>query len=147
MTALPASGSIFNLDWGQLAQFTRIYLGPSIGWQDAPVAAQTFVSSAAPLTVTAQMCRVILKAAVKAVQLPSVAAWVTGNQWLLSQSPFDRSLWVKDFIAVASVAAPIVVTPAGTDLIDGLPSFSIIAPGGTLRLYPMTDLTSGWYVG
>ncbi len=140
------TGSIFNLDQGQPNQFLRTWLGPSLGWQDLPVAAQTFVTSAAPLTIQPQMSRVILKAAVTAIQLPSVVAWVTANTALMAQGPSDgRSLWIKDLSGTAGLN-PITVTPYGVDLVDGLLSWSIINANELLRLYPLSDL-SGWYVG
>jgi hypothetical protein len=65
---------------------------------------------------------------------------------LMSQSPFDRSLWIKDLSGTASQLAPIVIMPSGTDQIDQLSSFSIITTNDLIRLYPLTDL-SGWYTG
>ncbi len=61
-------------------------------------------------------------------------------------SAFDRGLVIKDLGGNASQASPIVVTPNGSDTIDGLASFSIVTPYDLIRLYSLTYLT-GWMVG
>ena len=80
-----------------------------------------------------------------AIALPSVSAWVTANVALMAQSPFDRSLWIKDLTGTAGLNN-ITVTPYGTDTVDGLMSYEIINANKLLRLYPLTSL-DGWYVG
>ena len=55
-------------------------------------------------------------------------------------------MWIKDYAYSASAASPIVIEAAGSDLIDGEASFSIVEPGDLIRLYPLSDL-SGWWVG
>jgi hypothetical protein len=147
VTPPPGSGSVFNLDWGQAAQFVRTWLGPSLGWQDLPVAPQLYVTSAAPLVIQPQTSRVLLKAAVTAIQLPSVVAWVTANTALMAQGPSDgRSLWIKDLSGTAG-ANPITLTPFGVDQIDQQPSFQIITINELIRFYPIQSDLSGWFVG
>lgn len=130
---------------GSNAQWTKVYLGPTIGWVMLPIVPELEVTSAAALVLSPYTSRVILKAAVKAIALPSVSAWMLA-QFQANQASFDRSIWIKDFAGLASDVAPIVVTPNGTDLIDGLASYSIVTPNDLIRLYPLTDLT-GWYIG
>jgi hypothetical protein len=141
------TASIYNLDQsGNTAQFVRTYLGPSIGWVILPVAPETDVTSTAPYTVQPFDARIVLKAACKLIQLPSVSAWVQANN-LTNVSGFERSLSIKDMAGLASSGAPIVVTPSGTDTIDGLASYKIISPYQVLRLYPITATLGGWFVG
>jgi hypothetical protein len=127
------------------AQFIRTYLGPSLGWQHLPVMPEIDVLSTAPLVLPPFSSRIILKAAVKSIQLPSVAAWVVAPPQQ-NNTGFDRSIWIKDLIGGASVGSPIVVTSSGTDQIDTLATYSIITPYDLIRLFPLTDL-SGWWVG
>ena len=131
---------------GGNCQWVKTYLGPTLGWVMLPVMPELIINSAAALVVPAYASRVLLNAAVKAVTLPSVAQWMLASLPLANIAAFDRSLWIKDYIGDASVAAPIVITPNGTDTIDGLPSFSIITNFDLIRFYPLTSL-AGWYVG
>ena len=133
---------------GSNCQWTKVYLGPTLGWAMLPIVPELEITSAAALTIPAYASRVLLKAAVKAIQLPKVSQWMLATLPLANTSSFDRSLWIKDYVGDASSGAPIVITPDATlpDTIDGLSSFSIITQQDLIRLYPLTDLT-GWYVG
>lgn len=81
----------------------------------------------------------------KAIALPSVASWVVAPPQQ-NNTAFDRSILIKDLIGAASAAAPVVVTPSGTDQIDTLATYSIITPFDLIKLFPLSDL-SGWWVG
>lgn len=131
---------------GGNCQWVRTYLGPTIGWVMLPVVPELEVTSAAALVLSPYTSRVLLKAATKAITLPSVRQWMIASLPLGNTAAFDRSIWIKDYVGDASGGAPIVITPNGTDTIDGLASFSIITPNDLIKLYPLTDLT-GWYVG
>ena len=111
-----------------------------------PIVPELEITSAAALTIPAYASRVLLKAAVKAIALPSVSQWMLATLPLANTAAFDRSLWIKDYVGDASSGAPIVITPNGSDTIDTLSSYSIITQNDLLKLYPLTDL-SGWYVG
>lgn len=130
---------------GGNCQWALVYFGPTIGNKWVPVVPELEVTSVAALVLGPYTSRVLLKAAVKSVTLPSVSAWMAA-QYQANQRAFDGSIWIKDYAQDASQGSPIVVTPNGTDTIDGLASFSIITQGDLIRLYPLTDLT-GWYVG
>jgi hypothetical protein len=141
------SDNLQNLDQsGTNCQFLDVWQGPSLGWGKLAVASQMFVTSTAPLTIPPTASRVLLRAAVTAIALPSVASWVLAFPATAGQIAFDRSLWIKDLSGTASALAPIVITPAGTDQIDELSSFQIITANELIRLYPISDL-SGWMVG
>ena len=120
------SSNLTNLDVGTNVQFAPVWLGPSQGWQLLPVVPELDVTSAAPLTIPAYASRVLLKAAVKAIALPSVRQWIIPNLPLTNVTALDRSISIKDFVGAASVAAPVVITPNGTDTVDGRASYSII---------------------
>jgi hypothetical protein len=130
---------------GSNCQFTRVYLGPTVGWVMLPVVPELEITLAAGLFLGNFTSRVLLKAACKSVNLPACAAWMLA-QYQANQAAFDRSIWIKDYVGDASAGAPIVITPNGADVIDGLASFKMITPYSLIRLYPLTDL-SGWYVG
>lgn len=139
--------SLAQLDQGTYVQFVRTWLGPTVGWVDLPVQPETFVLTGPSYVVQPFDSRVLLNSVatpVIAVTLPSVATW---NKALYQrvQSPFDRSLWIKDY-AYKATANPIMITPNGAETIDGLASFQIINDGQLIRLYPLYDMT-GWYVG
>jgi hypothetical protein len=135
-----------SLDTGSTAQRTLTYLGPSLGFAMLPIAPELMVTSAGPFVVPPFASRILLSAACKSVILPSVAQWVQALPPQFNTTAFDRSIWIKDLIAAASAGGPIVITPAGSDTIDGLASYSIITPGDLIRLYPLTTL-DGWYLG
>jgi hypothetical protein len=71
---------------------------------------------------------------------------IGGYRYDPAEYPFGQAIWVKDLGGFASAANPIVIQPSGTDLIDGLASFSIITPFDLIRLYALTD-QSGYYSG
>ena len=131
---------------GSNCQWTKVYLGPTLGWAMLPIVPELEITSAAALTIPAYASRVLLKAATKAIQLPKVSQWMLATLPLANTSSFDRSVWIKDYVGDASSGAPIVITPNGSDTIDTLSSYSIITQNDLLKLYPLTDLT-GWFVG
>jgi hypothetical protein len=133
---------------GHNTEYTMAYLGPSLGNALLPVAAQTDVTSTSPYQVEPFDNRIMLKAACTSVLLPPVAAWVqaqtpAGYNW----SGFTRELWVKDLGGHASSGAPIVITPSGSETIDGLPQYSIVTPKQLLRIYPIRGTLEGWWIG
>jgi hypothetical protein len=116
---------------------------------DVPVQPELIVTVPGALVVPAFASRILLRAAVTPITLPSVGAWVSAqgaNGLVKNIAAFDRSIWVKDLGGIASVGSPIVVNAAGSDLIDGLGSYQITIPFELIRLYVLTDL-SGWYRG
>ncbi len=129
---------------GNFNQQLKVYMGPTIGWVMFQVNPELDVTSAAALVIQPFTSRVMLKAAVTAITLPDVVAWMKAP-FQQYTSGFDRSLWIKDLNGNAQ-ANNIVVSPSGTQKIDTLTSFKIISNHALLRLYPLIDL-SGWYSG
>ena len=140
--------NLAQLDYGgSNCQFARVYMGPTLGWMHLPIVPEIIYTSTSPLVIGPYTSRVLLKAACKAVTLPSVTQWMNGALPLGNTAAFDRSLWIKDLSGNAGPGvSAIVFTPFGTDQIDLLSSYSMITPNLLIRLYPLTDL-SGWYVG
>ena len=136
---------------GSNAQFTKVYLGPSLGWTLCPGSSELIITSPAVelwLGVpgsTAYASRVILKAAVTFVILPSVAQWMLATLPLANTAAFDRSISVKDLGGNAT-ANPITITPLRSDTIDGQPSWQMVTAYDCIQFNPLSDL-SGWFVG
>ena len=129
---------------GSNCTWSRVWMGPTIGWLMLPVVPELEVTSTAALTLQPYTSRVLLKVAVTQINLPKVTNWVLA-QYQANQAAFDRSIWIKDY-GYNAQAHNITITPFGTDTIDGLPTFTMLNDGDLIRLYPLTSLT-GWYVG
>jgi hypothetical protein len=140
--------NLINLDQsGTNCQFIDTWMGPSLGWQRLPVVPELIVTSAGPFVVPNYASRILLNVAgLTPITLPLVSQWVNAKPIGTNVAAFDRSIWIKDLVGAASPASPIVVNPSGSDLIDGLGSYSIIAKHELLRLNILSDL-SGWYIG
>jgi len=128
---------------GQGYQGVKVYLGPSLGWVQAQVGSQIYVTTGGNFIVPPGIQTVFVNiAATVNVQLPLVSLWVR-EPYYQPATAFNRSLWVKDFGGHAT-SFNITVTCAGSDTIDGLNMFTIIQDFAVLRLYPLNDLT-GWF--
>jgi hypothetical protein len=90
--------SLNPLDQGSLLQFQQVYLGPPLGHQLLPVAAQMFITSTAPLVLGAYSSRIILQAIPASISLPSVAEWMVPPPSVpnTNLAGVDRSIWIKD---------------------------------------------------
>ena len=140
------SDNLGQLDQGgSNCQWTRAYLGPTLGWAMLPVMPELKINSAAALVISPYSSRVLLNAAVVAVTLPDVSQWLLASLPKANTSAFDRSLWVKD-LAGNWAANNCVFTPFGSQTIDGGATYTGVSNHALVRFYPLTDLT-GWYVG
>lgn len=131
---------------GTNAQFVRTWLGPTLGWAMLPVTPELIFSSGGALVLPAYASRVLLKAAVTPITLPSVAQWMTAALPLGNTAGFDRSLFIKDLSGLPTPGSPFLINRSGTDTIDGLTQWKITNANQLVRLYPLSDL-SGWFVG
>jgi hypothetical protein len=129
---------------GSNCQWVKTWLGPTLGWAMLPVVPELIINTTAALILNNYASRVILKAAVTSVTLPSVKQWMLATLPLANQAAYDRSIWVKDFSGTAT-ASPITFSPNGSDLIDGLASWTMATAYDLVQFYPLSDL-SGWYV-
>lgn len=133
---------------GQVVQWAKIYLGPTLGWINAPVQPQRIVTAAGVVTIAVGDYAVLINKTVGAattVNLPSVGPWLLLFQANLAQS-VERALWIKDLKGDAATNN-ITVHPFGVETIDGLAQdFTIGQNRQLLRLYPRADAT-GWISG
>lgn len=130
-----------------LAQQMLVAAGPSLGWQRQVVMPEFRVTTGGTKRLTGAGVVLVNFNGAVTIALPSVASLFQQIPTLTPSPVFGQVIWVKDLGGFASAANPIVIQPSsGSDLIDGLASFSIITPFDLIRLYPLTDL-SGWWVG
>ena len=132
---------------GQTYQWTKVWMGPSLGWvyqQVHPilqiVAAGTYTLGPNTSVVTVNVAGLVT------LNLPDVVGWLKEPVY----SPmvaFERSIWIKDIGGNAG-AFNITVNPFGSQTIDALVStpFTLIQNRAILRLYPLAD-QSGWFQG
>lgn len=136
---------------GQVSQYIKAYLGPTIGWVLLPVRSERIITAAGDVTVGLGESIILLNKTVGAatiVFLPDVTTWIQIAIQIttLMNSPFGGVIYIKDLKGDAA-ANNITVRPFGTQKIDGLQQdFTIVQNRQLLRLYPLNDLT-GWFSG
>lgn len=130
---------------GRYYQQARVYLGPTLGWVMVQVKPERTISAAGTTTLAVGDSIVFVNVnGLVTVRLPKVADWVN-EKVLTPGATFEQAIWIKDMGGFAG-AQNITVTPNGSDLIDGLASFTIVQAYMLLRLYPLNNLT-GWFSG
>lgn len=114
--------------------------GPSIGKVRRPVFNDRIITAAGNVNVEPYDYLILVKKTVGAattVFLPLVSLWM--------RQPYGMTpLLIKDGKGDSDVN-PITLTPAGSDLIDGLASWQLAGPYSAVQLRPLSDLT-GWSV-
>ena len=129
-----------------LAQQVLAACGPSLGWQRQLVAPEFRVTTGGTKILTGAGVVLVNFNGAVTIALPSVASLFQQAPSLAPSPVFGQAIVVKDLGGFASAANPILIEPSGSDLVDGLASFSIITPFDLIRLFALTDL-SGFYVG
>lgn len=136
-------GSQQDLDQGgTFRQYTRVWMGPSVGWQNYPFQAVLEVKSAG--TVTLLRGTNLIKLNVNGnvtLNLPSSKASVQGPQAIPAQ-------WVISAITIVDkggFASGVTynIVPFGSELISGLASVQLASAYGTIVLEPLLE-TGGW---
>jgi hypothetical protein len=139
-----------DLDQGGIQRFSKVWLGPSLGWGFLPVAPEIIFTTPTPITILPGMSVVLIKLPAPQpvlVNLPDVNLWVTQAFDLgRTRSNLDRSILVKDVGGTCSAANPFTIMPLGTQRIDGQPSISLQGTFSWAKLFPLNDLT-GWFMG
>lgn len=133
-----------DLDKSGLAfQWTKVYRGPSLGWQMVMVKPSQDVTDAGTTTLGPGASLVLVNClGLVTILLPDVSSWVQEN-FSRPNDAFEGAILIKDLGGHAA-AFNITVTPFGTQKIDNLAqSFTIMQNRQLLRLYPLNDL-SGW---
>jgi len=130
---------------GQSFQGIRVYLGPTLGWQNIQVLSTQSVTAGGTVTLASGASVVLVNVASPVtINLPDVTAWVK-ESYGQPITGFQRALWIKD-IGGHAAGSNITVTPFGTQNIDSANSSNVLSTNfQILQLYPLNDL-SGWYV-
>lgn len=128
---------------GNLAQRTRVYLGPSLGWIDAYINPARFVTNGGSTQLILGDCVIFANvAALVTILLPDVVQWLQQFPMKSAIGTFGEYLYIKDYGGNAA-AFNITVTPFGSQKIDNLASLTIGQNRQSVRLYPLADAT-GW---
>lgn len=127
---------------GTFRQTQRVYMGPSLGWVQAPSQTVLPVTAGGVTTLLRGMNLVLVNVnAAVTIQLPSSIATTAGPQAIPFQSVVVPVV-VLDQGGFAA-AHPITILPFGAERIDGLASISIGVAFGAYVLRPETTL-GGW---
>lgn len=127
---------------GTFRQTERIYMGPSIGWVQAPNQTVLPVTTGGTTTLLRGMNLVLVNFnGAVTIQLPSSKATPAGPQAIPNQSVIVPVV-VLDQGGFA-YANPITILPFGTELIDSLASITLGSSFGAYVLRPEID-NGGW---
>ncbi len=132
---------------GTFRQWTKMYMGPSVGWVPVPVDAVLEITAGGTYSIARGTSLILLNVnASVTLNLPSSKASPQGPQAIPGQ-------WVVNPVTILDKgghANPGVVdyliNPSGSEKISGLAQVALAAPHGTVILIPL--LTSGgWNLG
>lgn len=132
---------------GTFRQWTRQWMGPSVGWVNVPVDAVLDITAGGVYTIARGTSLILLNVnASVTLNLPSSKASPKGPQAIPGQ-------WVINPVTIldqGGFANPgtvdYLINPSGTELISGLPNVTLAAPHGTVILIPLL-VTGGWNLG
>lgn len=131
---------------GTFRQRQRLYMGPSVGWVDAPQDAILPITATGTYTIFrgTNLITINVNASVT-INLPSSKASPQGPQAIPGQ-------WVLVPVVIADIGGfatslpgpPVyLINPFGTEKISGLSSVHLTSPWGSLVLQPILA-TGGW---
>lgn len=141
-------GSQTDLDQGgTFRQWTRAYMGPSVGWVPIPVDAVLDITTGGTKTIARGTSLIFLNVnASVTLNLPSSKASPQGPQAIPGQ-------WVVNPITIVDkggFANPgtvdYLINPAGSEKISGLSQVALATPYGTVILIPILA-SGGWNLG
>lgn len=132
---------------GTFRQWTKMWMGPSVGWVPVPVDAVLNITAGGIYTIARGTSLILLNVnASVTLNLPSSKAAAQGPQAIPGQ-------WVINPVTIADIggfANPGTVdynaVPAGAETISGLASVQLATPRGTIILIPILS-TGGWNLG
>lgn len=128
---------------GTFRQTQKFYLGPSVGWVQAPSQNILPVNSAGPIAIARGMNLILVNFNGAAVlNLASSKASLAGPQAIPQQFVIVPTV-IVDAGGFASAVNTITINPFGTETIDGLASIQIVQPYGAFVMKPNIDL-GGW---
>jgi hypothetical protein len=129
---------------GTFRQWTRMYMGPSVGWVSVPVDAVLEIVAGGAVTIARGTSLILLNVnASVTLNLPSSKASPQGPQAVPGQ-------WIVNPVTIVDkggFANPgtvnYLVNPNGSELISGLAQVSLASAYGSLILNPILS-TGGW---
>lgn len=136
-------GSQTDLDQGgTFRQWTKMYMGPSVGWVPVPVDAVLNITATGTYTIARGTSLILLNVdANVTLNLPSSRASPAGPQALPGQ-------WVINPVTIVDVGGFAAsrtynIVPNGAELISGLASVQLASAYGSVILNPILA-TGGW---
>lgn len=141
-------GSQLDLDQGgTFRQYSRIWSGPSVGWQTMPIQAILDIKAAGTTALQrwTNLVKLKVSAGVVNIDLPSSKATPQGPQAIPGQWVYNPVV-IVDLSGQAGLATTVNVFAFGSELISGLAEIQLAVPYGTLLLEPILD-TGGWNLG
>ncbi len=130
---------------GTFRQWTRMYMGPSVGWVPVPVDAVLDITATGTYTIQRGTSLILLNIdANVTLNLPSSKASVQGPQAIPGQWIINP-VTIVDIGGFASTRTYNIVPYAG-ELISGLASVQLATDHGTVILIPILT-TGGWNLG
>jgi hypothetical protein len=137
-------GSQIDLDQGGTFRTKqRTYLGPSLGWFEAPVT--TILPITTPGTTIVQLGNTVITVNVNGavtIQLPSAKQNAAGAGAIPGPAAMPTTV-IVDIGGFAS-ANPITILPAGTEKIDGQASAILSSAFGAYTMQP--DIINGGWI-
>lgn len=141
-------GSQVDLDQGgTFRQYTRLWMGPSVGWVTMPVTAILNQSAAGTISLQrwTNLVKVKVASGVLNLNLPSSKASAQGPQAIPGQWVYNPVI-IVDLLGTAGGALTININPFGSELISGLAQVQLATPYGTILLEPEL-INGGWTLG
>jgi hypothetical protein len=129
---------------GTFRQWTKMFMGPSVGWISVPIDAVLNITATGIYTIARGTSLILINVnANVTLNLPSALASPAGPQAIPGE-------WVINPVTIVDIggfANPPTVTylvvPLGTEKISSLNNVTLAAPFGTLILNPILA-TGGW---
>lgn len=130
---------------GTFRQWTKMYMGPSVGWVPVPIDAVLNITATGVYTIARGTSLILLNVdANVTLNLPSSKASVAGPQAL----PGEWIINPVTIIDIGGFAATRTynIVPFASELISGLANVQLASPRGTVILIPILT-TGGWNLG
>jgi hypothetical protein len=127
---------------GTHRQTQKVYLGPSVGWQNAPMANVLNVTEASVTVARGMNLIQVSRNGTVTINLPSSLRSAAGAQAI----PFNSLIVPVVIVDAGGFASPtniITINAFAGELIDGLAAIEIVSSYGAYVLKPNID-TGGW---
>lgn len=127
---------------GTFRQWTKMFMGPSVGWVPVPIDAVLNITTGGTFTIARGTSLILINVdASVTLNLPSSKASVAGPQALPGQ-------WVINPVTVVDIGGfadtrTYLIVPNGSETISGLANVQLASERGSLILNPILS-TGGW---